>query len=132
MDKVDKAVRSATMRAVKSKDTSLELRVRHLLHKNGYRYRLHRTDLPGKPDIVFPSRKKAIFLNGCFWHGHDCRPKVRPASNRDYWEPKIEGNKVRDAQNLTALVALGWRVLVLWECQTRDDAKLLNTLQTFL
>lgn len=132
MDKVDKATRSATMRAVKSKNTSPEMRIRHLLHSAGYRYRLHRADLPGKPDLVFPERRKIIFLPGCFWHGHDCRPKIRPASNIDYWMPKIEGNKVRDARNIAALREAGWQVLVLWECQLKDEAAVMGALTTFL
>ncbi len=132
MDKVDKATRSATMRAVKSKNTSPEMRIRHLLHRAGYRYRLHRVDLPGKPDLVFPGRHKIIFLHGCFWHGHDCRPKIRPASNIDYWMPKIEGNKVRDARNIAALREAGWQVLVLWECQLNNEAAVMRAIKTLL
>lgn len=132
MDKIDRATRSATMRAVKSKNTSLEMRVRRLLHHAGLRYRLHRADLPGKPDLVFPGKRKIIFLHGCFWHGHDCRPKIRPASNTDYWTPKIEGNKARDARNIAALREAGWQVLVLWECQLKDDAAILGAITTFL
>jgi DNA mismatch endonuclease, patch repair protein len=102
MDKVDKATRSATMQAVKSKNTNPEMLVRRLLHRVGYRYRLHRADLPGKPDIVFPGKRKIILLHGCFWHGHDCRPKIRPNSNIEYWIPKIEGNKAHDIRNIAA------------------------------
>lgn len=132
MDKIDQAARSATMRAVKSKNTSPEMRVRRLLHKAGYRYRLHRADLPGKPDIVFPARRKIVFLHGCFWHGHDCRPKIRPTSNTAYWTPKIEGNMARDARNIEALREAGWQVLVLWECQLKDETIVLKTLTAFL
>ena len=132
MDKVDKATRSATMRAVKSKNTSLEMRIRNLLHRAGYRYRLHRADLPGKPDLVFPGRRKIIFLHGCFWHGHDCRPKIRPTSNIDYWMPKIEGNKVRDARNIAALREAGWQVLVLWECELNNEAAVMRAIKTLL
>lgn len=132
MDKVDKATRSTTMRAVKSKNTLPEMRVRHLLYRAGYRYRLHRADLPGKPDIVFPGLRKIIFLHGCFWHGHDCRPKIRPASNINYWMPKIEGNKARDARNIAALRETGWQVLVLWECQLKDEVALMCAIRTLL
>ena len=132
MDKVDKAIRSATMRAVKSKNTRPEMRIRHLLYRAGYRYRLHRADLPGKPDIVFPGLRKIIFLHGCFWHGHDCRPRIRPASNVNYWMPKIEGNKVRDAHNIAVLCKAGWQVLVLWECQLKDEATLMCAIRTLL
>lgn len=132
MDKVDKATRSATMRAVKSKNTRLEMRVRRLLYRAGYRYRLHRADLPGKPDLVFSGRRKIILLHGCFWHGHDCRAKIRPASNTDYWVPKIEGNKARDARNIAALREAGWQVLVLWECQLKDDTAIMNVITAFM
>lgn len=132
MDKVSKDVRSATMRSVKSKDTGVEMRLRRLLHRAGYRYRLHRKDLPGKPDLVFASRKKIIFLHGCFWHGHDCRPKIRPTSNTEYWLPKIEGNKERDARHIDALQKAGWQVLTVWECQLKDEHKLLETVKAFL
>ena len=132
MDKVDQATRSATMRAVKSKNTAPEMKIRRLLHRAGYRYRLHPANLPGKPDIVFPGRRKVIFLHGCFWHGHDCRPKIRPASNTEYWLPKIEGNKARDANHIAALQAAGWHVLVVWECQSKDDDALMGSLRAFL
>jgi DNA mismatch endonuclease, patch repair protein len=132
MDNVDKATRRATMQAVRSKDTSLEMRVRHLLHRAGYRYRLHRSDLPGKPDLVFPGRRKVILLHGCFWHGHDCRPKIRPASNIEYWTPKIEGNKARDVRNIAELRKAGWKLLVLWECQLKRDSSIMKVITRFL
>jgi DNA mismatch endonuclease Vsr len=132
MDKVDKATRSTTMRAVRSKDTGLEMRVRRLLYRAGYRYCLHCADLPGKPDLVFRAREKIIFLHGCFWHGHGCRPKIRPTSNTDYWNLKIEGNKARDARNVAALRESGWQVLVLWECEINDDSALLDVLKAFI
>lgn len=110
--------RSATMRAVKSRDTKPEIEVRSLLHRNGYRFRLHRKDLPGKPDIVFPSRHKVVFVHGCFWHGHSCRRGERiPKNNRDYWVDKIRGNVERDAFNLKQLTEQGWQAFVVWECQ---------------
>ncbi len=120
------------MQAVKSKDTKIEIKVRRLLHHAGYRYRLHRSDLPGKPDLVFPGKRKIILIHGCFWHGHDCRPKIRPTSSVDYWIPKINGNKERDARNVAALQAAGWDVLTLWECRMKDENALIKTLTGFL
>ena len=108
------------MAAVRSKDTKPERFVRRELHARGYRFRLHRPDLPGKPDIVFPSRRRAIFVNGCFWHGHDCPRGALPATRREFWEPKIAGNKARDAENQSRLEAAGWSVLVVWECDLRQ------------
>lgn len=123
------------MRAVRSRDTKPELVVRRLLHAMGYRYRLHRRDLPGAPDIVFPGRRKIIFVHGCFWHGHDCARGARlPATNVDYWRSKIARNVTRDADNIAALKAAGWEVLVVWECQlkARDRHVLAPLLQGFL
>jgi len=103
-----------TMSRVRGKDTGLEIRVRKLIHKMGFRYRLQRKDLPGVPDISFPGRKKVIFIHGCFWHGHDCRQGMkRPKSNESYWLPKLERSKFRDAANQTKLRALGWYFLIL-------------------
>lgn len=120
------------MRAVRSKNTRAEMKIRRLLHRAGYRYRLHRPDLPGKPDIVFMSRKKAIFVHGCFWHGHDCRPKMKPTSNTHYWNPKIEGNKARDQEHICALEKQGWKVLVIWECEMKNNELLLAKVQEFI
>jgi DNA mismatch endonuclease (patch repair protein) len=121
--------RSAVMRRVKGKDTAPELRVRRLLTRMGLRYRLHRADLPGKPDIVMPGRRLAIFVHGCFWHGHDCARGARiPKANRPYWEAKIGRNRSRDAVHRAALEAQGWRVLTLWECELKDEAGLLQKL----
>ena len=108
MDKLASDQRSALMRKVRHKDTKAELAVRSLVHRLGYRFRLHRSDLPGKPDLVFPSRKKAIFVHGCFWHGHDCRAgRNRPATNTPYWGPKLERNLARDKSNrVTCPIAL--------------------------
>lgn len=120
-DKISRERRSANMRAIRSKDMKPEMIVRRLAHCMGYRYRLHRKDLPGKPDMVFPSRHAVVFVNGCFWHGHDCKVgRRRPNSNRDYWIPKIKRNQERDAKNLVALRADGWKVLVIWECEIRE------------
>ena len=115
------AQRSRTMRAVKSRDTKPELAVRRLLHSMGYRYRLHRSGLPGKPDIVFSSRRKVIFVHGCFWHGHECARGARvPASNTEYWTAKIGRNVARDRGTLVQLTDAGWAALVLWECELDD------------
>ena len=125
--------RSRTMRAVKGKDTGLEMRVRRLVHSIGYRYRLHRKDLPGKPDLVFPARRKVIFVNGCFWHQHDCpRGSRTPKANRDYWSRKLERNKNRDRANLARLREDGWDALVVWECEAKDTDLVAAKIRTFL
>jgi len=127
------AVRRKTMQAVKSKDTAPELLVRRLLHASGYRYRLHQRNLPGCPDLVFSSRKKVVFINGCFWHGHDCvRGKRVPKSNSKYWIAKIGRNRARDATTKKQLKTDGWVTLVLWECELQDEGQLLRRLRTFL
>jgi DNA mismatch endonuclease (patch repair protein) len=113
--------RSAVMRAVPGKHSSAELKVRQALTRLGARYRLHRRDLPGSPDIVLPGRRLAIFVHGCFWHGHDCRRGARPPkTNAAYWTAKIARNRARDVAAQAALVATGWRVEVVWECALRD------------
>ncbi|MCV3766446.1 very short patch repair endonuclease [Rhizobium sp. TRM95796] len=125
--------RSAVMRRVKSKHTAPELKLRKLLTGLGYRYRLHRADLPGKPDLVFPGRRKLIFVHGCFWHGHDCARGARaPKTNAEYWSQKIARNRARDAAHQTALAETGWRVLTVWECEMKDDAALKERLEDFL
>ena len=117
--------RSAVMRRVKGRDTAPELKVRKLLWRMGARYRLHRKDLPGKPDIVLPGRKLAIFVHGCFWHGHDCARGARvPKANRDSGLGKIARNRARDIETRATLEAMGWRVLVVWECGLKDQAAL--------
>ncbi len=113
--------RSAVMRAVPAKNSSAELKVRKALTGLGARYRLHRRDLPGSPDIVLPGRRLAIFVHGCFWHGHDCRRGARPPkANAAYWTAKIARNMARDGAAQAALSAAGWRVEVVWECELRD------------
>jgi len=120
MDIFDAKTRSAIMRAIRSRDTQPELRVRRAAHALGLRFRLQRKDLPGSPDLVFPGRRLALFVHGCFWHGHDCgRRKRRPATNAAYWRAKIAGNRRRDRRALKALRTMGWRTLVVWECATR-------------
>lgn len=128
-----RAQRSAIMRRVKSADTAPELRVRRLAHRLGYRFRLHRKDLPGRPDLAFPGRGVALFVHGCFWHQHEgCGRAARPASNRAYWERKLSGNVARDAAAAAALRRLGWRVEVVWECELRDEATLADRLRQAL
>ena len=123
------------MRRIASKNTSPELIVRKLAHKLGYRFRLHRKDLPGKPDLVFPARKKVIFVHGCFWHHHtdpSCKISRIPKSRTDYWIPKLQRNMDRDKKNLHDLKELGWQYLVIWECEVKDIDKLTNILKSFL
>ena len=113
--------RSAVMRRVRGRDTRPELCVRRLIWRLGGRYRLNRTDLPGKPDIVLASRRLAVFVHGCFWHGHDCARGARvPKANRDYWVGKVARNRTRDAAARERLAALGWRVETVWECELKD------------
>lgn len=113
--------RSAVMRAVKSRDTKPELTVRRAAHALGYRFRLHARHLPGSPDLVFPRLRTAIFVHGCFWHGHDCPRGARaPKANADYWRAKIARNVARDARVRAELETLGWRAVTIWECELRD------------
>ena len=122
--------RSSVMRQVKAKGTSPELKVRRMLWAMGLRYRLHRRDLPGAPDIVLPGRKLAIFVHGCFWHGHDCARGARvPKQNRGYWTAKIGRNRARDLRTEEAIEAKGWRFLIVWECELKDPAALEARLQ---
>jgi len=125
--------RSRVMARVKSTNTTPELKVRKVLTRLGARYRLHRKDLPGHPDIVLPGRKLAIFVHGCFWHGHDCARGARvPQQNREYWLSKVGRNKARDATNAEALSAAGWRVETVWECEIKDAAALETRARVFL
>jgi DNA mismatch endonuclease (patch repair protein) len=132
-DTVSATQRSSNMRAIRSAGMKPELRVRTAAHKVGYRYRLHRKTLPGKPDLVFVSRKKVIFVHGCFWHQHqNCVDGRMPKSNLRYWKPKLARNVERDAEHAAALAAAGWQCLVIWECETVDQRKLLRSLKRFL
>jgi DNA mismatch endonuclease (patch repair protein) len=127
--------RSKRMSAIAGRDTKPELVVRRLLWRLGYRYRLQARDLPGRPDIVFRGRKKAILVHGCFWHRHpdpSCKLARLPKSRLDFWEPKLEGNRKRDEANLRSLRALGWHVLLVWECELRDREQLGNRLRAFV
>lgn len=134
-DVFDAEKRSAVMRAVKSTDTAPERAVRAAVRAAGYgrRYRLNGAHLPGKPDLVFTSLNKVVFVHGCFWHGHDCKRGARqPKDNAAYWCAKIERNRARDLSSLRALKGDGWSALVIWECETRDEAALTRRLRAFL
>lgn len=132
-DTVTKEKRSWIMSQVRGTDTTPEMIVRSLAHRMGYRYRLHREDLPGKPDIVFPSKQKVIFVHGCFWHGHDCQRGSRiPKTNTKYWREKIEKNRRRDEKNIALLISSGWQTLIIWECQIRDIESLKFCIEEFL
>ncbi|MNO91931.1 Very short patch repair protein [compost metagenome] len=121
------------MSRVKSKNTKPELVVRRLVFGMDYRYRLHAKNLPGQPDLVFPGRKKVIFVNGCFWHGHtDCRYGRLPKSRVEYWQAKIEQNQARDRENTTLLEADGWQVLTVWQCELKNIETLANRLNEFI
>ncbi len=133
MDTISQQQRRVIMQAVRGKDTRPEWTVRRLLHRLGYRYRLHSDKLPGRPDLVFPGRRKVVFVHGCFWHGHECRRGARmPATNRDYWSKKLDRNKARDLIQQTELIAAGWSVMVVWECEIRDLPALTSRLREFL
>lgn len=129
MDKLTPAARSANMAAVKGKNTQPELRVRKLLHRLGYRFRLHSSKLPGKPDIVLPRHRLAVFVHGCFWHRHaGCRKASMPAERREFWSEKFSRTVERDAEALRKLSDAGWATLVVWECETRDESGLRDRL----
>jgi DNA mismatch endonuclease (patch repair protein) len=133
MDKLTAERRSANMRQIRSKDTVPELALRRLIHRLGYRFRLHCKDLPGKPDLVFPSRRKVIFVHGCFWHQHPaCREGRVPQSRPEYWKPKLQRNKNRDAASQASLEEQGWQVLVVWECELKDTTAALRRVKRFL
>lgn len=134
-DKVSPLRRSLNMRQIKNKGMKPELAVRSLIHGLGYRYRLHRKDLPGKPDLVFGRQKKVIFVHGCFWHQHDdtdCKISRVPKSNKDYWLPKLSGNVERDKKQQFHLGQLGWEHLIVWEYQLRNEENLKKTIKKFL
>jgi DNA mismatch endonuclease (patch repair protein) len=132
-DKVTPAQRSAIMARVRSADTTPEMTVRRALHEMGFRFRLHRRDLPGSPDIVLPRHRTAIFVHGCFWHSHEGCPRARlPASNVDYWKSKLERNRDRDSRVLSALRGLGWGAHVIWECEARQSGDLRHRLRNLI
>lgn len=131
-DHLSAEARSALMSRIRGKDTQPELAVRRLLHAMGFRFRLHRRDLPGTPDIVLPGRRKAIFVHGCFWHGHGCGCARLPKSRVEYWGPKIAANRARDGRKAAALRRAGWSVAAVWECQLRKPDSLEKRLARFL
>jgi DNA mismatch endonuclease, patch repair protein len=133
MDTLTPLQRSERMGRIRSKDTKPELQVRRLLHGMGYRYRLHRRDLPGAPDLVFGARRKVIFVHGCFWHAHQsCSIANRPKSRQEFWDDKFARNRERDATHVEALKARGWDVRTVWECELKDRDKLTSRLLSFL
>lgn len=135
-DIVTKHQRSLMMSGIRGRDTGPEMRVRRVLHGLGYRFRLHRQDLPGTPDLVLPKHKAAVFVHGCFWHFHEgCRLAKMPSSRKEFWEPKLLGNRERDAAAIAALRKAGWRVLLVWECflrETKNDAALSENLAAWV
>lgn len=125
--------RSAHISKIRSKDTKPELRLRRMLHGAGYRYRLHDRKLPGRPDLVFPGRKKVIFVHGCFWHGHGCPVGTRlPKTNTEFWADKRRRNQERDAMQEEQLADMGWGVLVVWECEVKGASEVCDSWRTFL
>ena len=125
--------RHKCMSAIKGKDTKPEKIVRSMVHRMGYRFRLHKKDLPGKPDIVLPKLNKIIFVHGCFWHMHNCKyGRVFPKTNKEFWQHKREGNVIRDRRNIEELENIGWKVLIIWECEIKNSEYLLNKLHDFL
>jgi DNA mismatch endonuclease (patch repair protein) len=132
-DRISKAQRSRNMQAIRSTDTEPELTVRRIVHGLGYRYRLHSKQIPGRPDLVFPARRKVIFVHGCFWHAHPgCVNARLPASNREYWVPKLQRNIERDRQAIERLRIDGWKALVIWECEARNRNRIRKIVTTFL
>ena len=127
--------RRRTMAAIRGKHTRPEITVRRIAHALGYRFRLHRRDLPGRSDLAFPSRRKVVMMHGCFWHQHQdaaCRAATMPRRRQEYWHPKLVANVARDARAIDGLTALGWQTLVIWECELRDTLAVANRLAAFL
>lgn len=133
MDKLNQDQRSYCMSQIRGKNTKPEMIVRSITYKLGFRYRLHYQKLPGKPDLVFPSRKEVIFVHGCYWHRHTCRKgKSIPATNTEMWMEKLKRNKERDKENRKELRKLGWEVLTIWECQIKNTKKLINRIENYI
>ena len=135
MDRISPSARSANMKALRSKGMRPEMAVRRLVHRMGYRYRLHAKDLLGKPDLVFRSRRKVVFVHGCFWHQHcdeSCQVTHRPRTNLEYWLPKLARNVERDEENRACLEEQGWRVLTIWECEVNEPELIQDRIRTFL
>lgn len=121
------------MANVRGKNTKPELLVRSMIHRMGYRFRLHRPDIPGNPDIVLPGHRKVVFVHGCFWHGHKgCKRSKRPSTHREFWDRKLDGNILRDTRNISELKRLGWNSLIVWECETKNPEALRSKLKAFL
>lgn len=132
-DHIDTEARSRLMSRVRSKNTRPEMALRRALHAQGYRYRVHRKDLPGSPDIVFPARKRVVFVHGCFWHRHaGCKLSSTPKSNVEFWTRKFEANVARDLRNQRELEQMGWQVFVIWQCQIRDINRAVKKVSAFL
>lgn len=134
-DSLSAAQRSELMSRIRAKDTRPELAVRRLLHRMGFRFRLHVRNLPGCPDLAFPRLRKVVFVHGCFWHQHpnpECRMARLPKSREQFWRRKLEGNRRRDLMKQEALLDMGWRFLVIWECELRDIPNLVDKLRMFL
>jgi DNA mismatch endonuclease (patch repair protein) len=132
-DVFSKEKRSWIMSRVKGRDTKPEILVRSFVHRMGYRFRIHGRDLPGNPDIVLPRHRKVIFVHGCFWHGHNrCPRSKRPTTNKSFWNKKLDGNIKRDRRFRRALLLKGWRILVVWQCETREPDRVLRKLERFL
>lgn len=135
VDSLTKQQRSARMALVRNRDTKPEMLVRRMIHNLGFRYRLYQRKLPGSPDLVFKSRRRAIFVHGCFWHRHPdptCKLARMPKSQLDFWRPKLEGNRERDERNQSELKAMGWKYLIVWECELGHREQLENKLLAFL
>jgi DNA mismatch endonuclease (patch repair protein) len=133
MDTLSVEERSERMARIRSKDTKPEMALRSLVHRLGYRFRLHRKDLAGSPDLVFPGAKKAIFMHGCFWHGHEgCKIANRPKTRRDFWDEKFRRNKERDLLNEATLKAAGWDVATIWECEIKNSDLIAKRIVRFL
>lgn len=131
-DRLDPLRRSRLMQKIRTKDTGPERVVRSILHRLGYRFRLHRKDLPGTPDIVFVSRRIVLFVHGCFWHAHGCRKGLPPKSRLEYWGPKLMANRERDRRNIEALTLAGWHVEIIWQCELSDQQALIIRLNRIL
>ncbi|ONG41804.1 very short patch repair endonuclease [Alkanindiges hydrocarboniclasticus] len=131
-DIVDSASRSRMMAGIRNKNTKPEIKIRRALHAKGFRYRLHDTRLPGKPDLVLPRYRAVIQVQGCFWHAHDCALFKLPATRTEFWRQKIGRNQERDRQNTLRLLELGWRVLIWWECNTRNSSEFEEAIETVI
>ena len=132
MDRVTKTTRSKIMASVRTRNTGAEKAVRSMVHRLGYRYSLVRNDLPGKPDLAFVGRRKVIFVHGCFWHGHTCRYGRLPKSRLAYWKPKAAANQARDRKQINKLRKAGWSVMIVWQCQLRQNDRLEGRIRSFL